>query len=66
MSRDIVHTCPGTSFHLTIARAVGSRVRIEGKVPEQLPVLGQDPHVEAVDQGEHPRAGEVPAKPDVV
>jgi hypothetical protein len=40
--------------------------RIEGQVSEQLPVFGQDPHVEAIDEGEHPRADELPAQAEVV
>ena len=40
--------------------------RIEDQVSEHLPFLRQDPHVEAIDEGEHPRADEPASQADVV
>ncbi len=66
MSRDIVPTCLGTSFHLTIAHVAGSRDWVQGQVTEQLTILGEHPHVEAIDQGENPGSDEPSSQPDVV
>ena len=33
-------------------------VRIEDQLPDQLAVLGDDPHAKAIDEREHPGAGE--------
>ena len=67
MSRDIVPTCVGTSFHLSRS-AVGLVVTsgVEHQLADELPVLGEHPDPQTVDQHDHPRAGEPAPEPDAV
>ena len=40
--------------------------RVQRQLAEQLPVLGQHPHPQTVDQGEYPGTHEPSPQPDVV
>ena len=67
MSRDIVPTCVGTSFHV-----LGSSVRlvvaagIEGELADELAILGDHPDPQVLDERDHPSPDELAPKTDVV
>jgi hypothetical protein len=60
-------SCLGTSFtrvsghRCTSALALVVPARIEGELPEQLPVLGEDPDIQVGHENEDPDAGVVGA-----
>jgi hypothetical protein len=73
MSRDMVHTCVGTScFFLgwlgTLFGGSGLVVPggVEGEFAEEFAVSGEDADVQVVDQDGDLGAGHSPAQPDVV
>jgi len=67
MSRDIVHTCPETSFHVH-GPPIGLVVpaRIEREFAQELSVLAHDPHVQTGHQHHAPSAGMPTPNLDVV
>jgi hypothetical protein len=63
MSRDMVLTCLATSFHSGPSVALLVPVAIERELSDQLPVFGDHPDAEPVEQGGHSGA-EPPTEPD--
>jgi len=68
MSRDIVPTCPGTSFHVQADPFMGWKSRLGSRVSSRswLPVFGQHPHVEVGNVHQNAAPGEPASQPDVV
>ena len=66
MSQDIVHTCLGTSLHLTCLPWADSHGSGPTSAPQQLAVFGQHTDPQTVDEHDHPGADEPASEPDVM
>lgn len=67
MSRDIVHTCPGTSFtRSSHPQRLIAAVRIEDELAEQVTAFGHDPNVQAGHEHHDAYAGVPTTNLDVV
>ena len=64
MSRDIVRSCPGTSFTLWVSLVVPGGV--EGELSEQFALFGEDADLQVVGEDEDALAGVSSAEADVV